>query len=134
MIYSVSGNIGNNSQTESLSKKIGKDDFLLLFTSQLKYQDPLKPLESKEFTTQMAQFSSLEQLFNLNDNVEKMILYQQSLNNGIATGLLGKTVKTVDDLVAKVKGITFSDGITYLSLDNGQKINLNQIKEIFETT
>lgn len=134
MIYSVSGNIGNNSQTESLSKKIGKDDFLLLFTSQLKYQDPLKPLESKEFTTQMAQFSSLEQLFNLNDNVERMILYQQSLNNGIATGLLGKTVKTVDDLVAMVKGITFSDGITYLRLDNGQKINLNQIKEIFETT
>lgn len=133
MIYSVTASSGNNNQTGSLSKSLGKDDFLLLFTSQLKYQDPLKPLESKEFTTQMAQFSSLEQLFNLNDNVEKMILYQQSLNNGIATGLLGKTVKTADDVVAKVKGITFSDGITYLMLDNGQKINLSQIKEIFET-
>lgn len=132
MIYSVSGN-SSNSQTETLSKKLGKDDFLLLFTSQLRYQDPLKPLESKEFTTQMAQFSSLEQLFNLNDNVEKLILYQQSLNNGIATGLLGKTVKTVDDVVAKVKGITFSDGITYLLLDNNQKISLSQIKEILET-
>lgn len=133
MIYSVSGGSGSN-QTEPLSKKIGKDDFLLLFTSQLKFQDPLKPLESKEFTTQMAQFSSLEQLFNLNDNVEKLILYQQSLNNGIAIGLLGKTVKTVDDIVAKVNGISFSDGITNLFLDNGQKISLSNIKEILETT
>jgi flagellar basal-body rod modification protein FlgD len=116
-----------------MSKSLGKEDFLLLFTSQLKYQDPLKPLESTEFTAQMAQFSSLEQLFNLNNNVEKLILYQQSLNNGIATGLLGKTVKTVDDVVAKVTGISFSEGITYLLLENGQKINLGQIKEILET-
>lgn len=132
MIYSATER--GSSQTAMMGKVLGKDDFLLLFTSQLKYQDPLKPLESTEFTAQMAQFSSLEQLFNLNNNVEKLILYQQSLNNGIATGLLGKKVKTVDDVIAKVTGISFSDGITYLLLDNGQKINLSQIKEILENT
>jgi flagellar basal-body rod modification protein FlgD len=131
MIHSVTES--SMSKQANLSKSLGKEDFLLLFTSQLKYQDPLKPLESTEFTVQMAQFSSLEQLFNLNNNVEKLILYQQSLNNGIATGLLGKTVKTVDDVVAKVTGISFSEGITYLLLENGQKINLGQIKEILET-
>jgi flagellar basal-body rod modification protein FlgD len=132
MIYSATES-SISKQTNLMSKSLGKEDFLLLFTSQLKYQDPLKPLESTEFTAQMAQFSSLEQLFNLNNNVEKLILYQQSLNNGIATGLLGKTVKTVDDVVAKVTGISFSEGITYLLLENGQKINLGQIKEILET-
>lgn len=133
MIYSATdANI--NRQANPIRKELGKEDFLLLFTSQLKYQDPLRPLESTEFTAQMAQFSSLEQLFNLNNNVEKLILYQQSLNNGIATGLLGKTVKTVDDVVSKVTGLSFSNGITYLLLENGQKISLSQIKEILETT
>ncbi len=113
-----------------LSKTLGKDDFLKLFTSQLKYQDPLKPLESTEFTAQMAQFSSLEQLFNLNSSMERLVAYQMSLNNGFATSLIGKTVKTTDDAVSKVAGVAFQEGITYLLLENGKRVTLGEIKEI----
>ena len=114
----------------SLKKTLGKDDFLRLFTSQLKYQDPLKPLESTEFTSQLAQFSSLEQLFNINNNIDRMVTFQQSLNNGIAMSLIGKTVTTEDNIASKVTGIAFDNGITYLMLENGTRTNLSQIKEI----
>lgn len=72
---------------------MGKDDFLKLLVTQLKAQDPLDPLESAEFTAQLAQFSSLEQLYTLNEHMENLQRYQASLNNGQAVGLIGKTVK-----------------------------------------
>ena len=48
---------------------LGKDDFLRLLVTQLQYQDPLNPADSAQFTAQLAQFSSLEQLGNINDNI-----------------------------------------------------------------
>jgi len=47
---------------------MGKDDFLNLLITQLQNQDPLNPTDSTEFTAQLAQFSSLEQLGNVNEN------------------------------------------------------------------
>jgi flagellar basal-body rod modification protein FlgD len=130
MEISTASNSARLKQYEPLDKRLGKDDFLKLFTSQLKYQDPLKPLEGTEFTAQMAQFSSLEQLFNLNSSMEQLVAYQMSLNNGFATSLISKTVKTTDDAVSKVTGVAFQEGITYLLLENGKRVTLGEIKEI----
>jgi flagellar basal-body rod modification protein FlgD len=56
-------------------KTVGKDEFLRLFVTQLKYQDPLSPMDSTGFTTQLAQFSSLEQLTNLNDGMKSLLTF-----------------------------------------------------------
>ncbi len=50
----------------------GKDEFLQLLVTQLQNQDPLNPMDNTEFLSQMAQFSSLEQLIHINTTLEEM--------------------------------------------------------------
>ena len=109
---------------------LGKDEFLKLFTYQLQHQDPLKPLESTEFTAQLAQFTSLEQLYNMNENFQQLLSFQNSLNNGIATNLIGKRVKLEDGTSGLITGIQFDEGHTFLMLDNEQKVLLSDVQEI----
>ncbi|MBR9984302.1 MAG: hypothetical protein KFF68_00185 [Desulfosarcina sp.] len=71
---------------------MGKDDFLTLLVAQLQHQDPLNPAESTEFTAQLAQFSSLEQLQNIEATLSGFEVYQSTLNNIQSSGFIGKTV------------------------------------------
>ena len=71
---------------------MGKDDFLTLLVAQLQHQDPLNPAESTEFTAQLAQFSSLEQLQNIESTLSGFEVYQSTLNNIQSSGFIGKTV------------------------------------------
>lgn len=77
--------------------QLGKDDFLRLLTVQLRYQDPLNPLSDTDFIAQMAQFSSLEQLQNMNKSLERGLDSEEQLHtafrNNLATSLVGKTVQ-----------------------------------------
>ena len=68
---------------------LGKEDFLKILVTQLTHQDPTNPMDDREFIAQMAQFSSLEQMQNLNkefSRVAEIIALSQ------ATTLIGKTV------------------------------------------
>ena len=71
---------------------LGKDDFLKLLVAQLEHQDPLAPQEGQEFAAQLAQFSSLEQLTNINDNLEASQAFDLALSNSSMVNLIGKTV------------------------------------------
>ena len=84
---------------------LGKDEFLKMLVAQLRYQDPLNPMEGTEFTAQLAQFSSLEQLTNVNDNLRYLQFYQASLNNAQAVNFIGKTVKASGDSVSVTGGV-----------------------------
>jgi flagellar basal-body rod modification protein FlgD len=83
-----------NSDTQSRdpAKIMGKNDFLNLLVTQLQNQDPLNPADSTEFTAQLAQFSSLEQLSNINDNLKNMELFQTSVTNSQAVSYIGKEI------------------------------------------
>jgi flagellar basal-body rod modification protein FlgD len=124
--YSTSG----SSAATAPKKELGKEDFLQLFTTQLRAQNPLKPMDSTEFTSQMAQFSSLEQLTNINTNLNNLLLFQNSLQNVSATGMIGKRVALANDEIHTVTGVLFDNNQTYLKLDNGNKIQLGDVKEI----
>ncbi len=73
-----------------VSKSLGKNDFLKILITQLSYQDPTKPMEDKEFISQMAQFSSLEQMTNMNEGFHKLT---GMLTQSNALNLLGKKVE-----------------------------------------
>ncbi|HOF73181.1 MAG: flagellar hook assembly protein FlgD [Deltaproteobacteria bacterium] len=78
--------------TTSGRNVIGKDEFLKMLIAQLKNQDPLNPLDGTAFTAQLAQFSSLEQLQNINTQLGSFTRQQQSLSGSQAVSLIGKEV------------------------------------------
>lgn len=72
--------------------ELGKDDFMKLMSAQLKYQDPISPMKNQEMAAQLAQFSALEQMMNVNQNLEKMAAGQKPSEHMIAASLIGKKV------------------------------------------
>ncbi len=74
------------------SKTMGKDEFLQLLVAQLQNQDPLNPDDPTEFVAQLAQFSSLEQQFTMNDNLLKVVESSANFERQTALGLIGKQV------------------------------------------
>ncbi len=88
---------GGSSQTEAASKLLDKDAFMKLLVAKLSNQDPLNPMADEAFVAQLAQFSSLEQLQNMNTNLQQDIqwnyLLSQTISNTMATSLIGRTVR-----------------------------------------
>ena len=75
--------------TVAAQASVGLDEFLNIFLTQLNYQDPLEPVDNREFLAQLAQFSSVELANRTNDNTEAL-LDVSNLSQSI--GLLGLTV------------------------------------------
>ena len=85
---------------------LGKESFLKLLVTELKHQDPTKPMEDKEFIAQMAQFSSLEQMSNMNKEIKNLL---GSSRASEAYGILGKDVDTFDTVKkTRVSGVVSS--------------------------
>lgn len=86
--------VNNLNQDTVASQNLGKDDFLQLLVMQLKNQDPLEPLKNEEFIAQLAQFTSLEQMTNLNKNFEGMMALQ---GLSYASSFIGREVAWYDE-------------------------------------
>ena len=89
--YSASSQ-GKTSEADKGKDVMGKEDFLTLLVAQLQNQDPLNPDDPTEFTAQLAQFSSLEQLFNLNESMENVASAVSDSQKLSALSMIGKEV------------------------------------------
>ena len=99
-IYPVDASNSNTSQVaSSKDSALGKDDFMNLLVAQLQNQDPLNPMDSTAFTSQLAEFSSLEQLSSVNENLEYLQMYQSSINNAQAVSFIGKNIDALGDSI-----------------------------------
>lgn len=97
-------NIDYNTSNPTVGKQILKqDDFMKLLLEEMSNQDPLNPMDSKEFTVQLTQFSSLEGINDINENLNNLLAFQQSMQNATVTNMIGKTV-TVDGNNAHLNG------------------------------
>ena len=88
------------------TKNLGKDDFLQMLVAQLKNQDPLNPMDGTDFVAQLATFSSLEQLTNMNSQLNQLGVYQATMTNTQAVNLLGKEVTVNQDNGFQASGST----------------------------
>jgi len=94
----------STTSTATSSKKdntvLGKEDFLSLLVAQLKNQDPLSPDDPTQFTAQLAQFSQLEQLFNLNGSMSTLLSAYEGADRINAINTIGKEVAFESDTFA----------------------------------
>ncbi|NPV72536.1 MAG: flagellar hook capping protein [Pelotomaculum sp.] len=110
-------------------KALDKNAFLQLFVAQLKNQDPLSPQDSNTFITQLSQFSMLEQLASLNEEVTLARRFQEL---GEAAALLGRQVKvqTGDgDVSGQVEKVAVVEGEVRLFV-NGTGYGLDKVTEV----
>lgn len=91
--------------------KMDKDAFLKLLTTQMRYQDPLDPMDGKQMAADLAQFSGLEQLLNINEKLEaqqgQYTALALAMSNSSAMSAIGKSAVVDSDKVILTKG---SDG------------------------
>jgi flagellar basal-body rod modification protein FlgD len=134
MSTSPISNLYNNASPSSLPSTQNnanlKDEFLKLLLTQLKYQDPLSPMDDTAMLAQQAQFASLEQMQNLNTNLVSLMAMQ---NVTQATSLLGKTVNATDasgnPVTGAVTGVSFDNGTPQLVVGT-TTISLSDVKTI----
>ncbi|MGY3713916.1 flagellar hook assembly protein FlgD [Sutcliffiella cohnii] len=120
---------------------MGKDDFLRLLIAQLQNQDPLNPMEDREFIAQMANFSTLEQMTNLNKSMESFVENQHMQNILSLQHYIGKEVsweetvsegdtQTVINNTNIVKSISLKNGLASFLLDNDKEVSIYQINSV----
>ena len=112
---------------------MGKHDFLMLLSAQLRYQDPLEPLKDSDFAAQLAQFSALEQMENMNQTLAAMSSYQ-------AYGLVGKfAVATayVEGVLSEIPGVIdcvfTKDGVTFAQIGD-YAVPISAITDVYDNS
>ncbi|HNY26175.1 MAG TPA: flagellar hook capping FlgD N-terminal domain-containing protein [Candidatus Sumerlaeota bacterium] len=117
----------------SKSAEMDKTQFLTLLITQMQYQDPLNPQDPSEFTSQLAQYSNLEQLINVNDSlgtmgdsIKALQMLQAASNNNQTVSLIGKNVLYEgDDL--KISGGK-ADDLNFYASEKLSNATVNIIK------
>ena len=102
---------------------LGKEAFLNLFIAQLRHQDPLNPMENTEFLSQLSQFSSLEQLWNINETMQRSTELNHSLHNLLMTQMIGKEAKVLADTLV-LDGNSVPETVFNLSAPGNVKVRI----------
>lgn len=128
-----------NQTKETGNSILGKDDFLRILIAQLQNQDPTNPMDDREFIAQMAQFSSLEQMTNMNRQMERFVASQMDSKMFQFSHMIGKEVRYVSgtDLnerpvfsTAVVESISQKGDKVAIKLSNGLWVSEDEIVEI----
>ncbi|SYZ74271.1 putative Flagellar hook capping protein FlgD [Candidatus Zixiibacteriota bacterium] len=97
IISPIAVDSNGRAMTAAAQNTLDKDDFMKLLITKMSHQDPLSPTDDETFIAELAQFSSLEQLQNLNGSLSTSLqwdfLQNQTINNTMATSLIGRQVK-----------------------------------------
>ncbi|MBD1224169.1 flagellar hook assembly protein FlgD [Virgibacillus halodenitrificans] len=134
----------NQQKTRTPSPELGKNEFLKILMTQLSNQDPTNPMDDREFISQMAQFSSLEQTTNMANSIEQLV--QSQLVSPVIeySHMIGKEVsyqafdkdtgEKLDVETSKVVAVSQKEGWAILELKNGEKIYADAVLQVSEPT
>jgi len=115
-VSSVTPTVNSNPTVATAQSKnaLTQDDFMNLFVAQMKYQDPLQPLDNNQMATQLAQFNTVNALATMNSTLNQMMTNQASLNNLQASSLIGKKIEAKGNTLSIQQGVV-SDGAYQLA-------------------
>lgn len=117
VIDSITGSTATTATTTA--NAMGKDAFLKMLIAQLKNQDPTNPQQGAEFAAQLAQFSSLEQLTNLNATLRSQTQDNLNLVNAQAINLIGKEITAQTGTgVGGIPGTVITGQVTAVNFEN----------------
>ena len=130
------------SKRKTGSTELGKDDFLKLLITQLQNQDPTNPMKDTDFIAQMANFSSLEQMSNLNTSINKLVDQDKQSQLISYHQFVGEEVKwhkvneledgttEIEEGSGKVASLQFKDNQVFFILEDGNKLEPGNISEV----
>ncbi len=134
MIYSTNNIQSNSTSNYQPNDILDKDAFLKLLITELRYQDPVEPMKDRDFIAQMAQFSSLEQLQNLNKNNEYLLKLNQIAFSFNTISMIGKKAVFEDDSgqirEGVVRGISFEGSVPQLDLGDNGMISIDAVLKV----
>lgn len=136
-------------QAKAKDKKndaLGKDAFLQLLVTQMKYQDPLDPQDNSEYLSQLAQFSALEQMTNVSKGLENVSKIVDNINSSVLigqlSGMIGQPVQWISEVKGedgkltkqnyegKIIGVSITDGQPSVIADVNGKSHQVQVSNI----
>lgn len=138
------------SKNSATNSTLGKDAFLQLLVTQMRYQDPLDPQDNSEYLSQLAQFSALEQMTNVAEGLTNVSTLVDNINTSVLVGQLsnmigqpvqwqvestttnedGNTSKKTTTYEGKVKGISLSDGSPSIIAESNGKTYQVKISDL----
>lgn len=124
------GATGTAAAKRNTGSDLGKDEFLKILIVQLQNQDPLNPMDDKEFIAQMAQFTALEQMQNVAKSAQ---MQQATLTIGNYVRAEVNTENGQELLYGKVVSTREVSGEMYLRLENGREVKISEAKSTFNT-
>ncbi|MCC9020777.1 flagellar hook assembly protein FlgD [Bacillus nakamurai] len=132
----ASGAAAKSATAANSSTNLGKDEFLKILMTQVRNQDPLNPVDDKEFISQMATFSSLEQMMNLNKTMTSYVENQDPFT--MYVNWIGKNVTWSDsdgtEQTSPVNSVKHSNGNYVLVLDNGKEVSPWNVTAVSQTS
>jgi len=132
----------NQSTARTPSPDLGKDEFMKILMTQLQNQDPLNPMDDREFISQMATFSTLEQTMNMANSIDELvqsqlmspvIQYSHMVEKEVSYEAFDdKTGENLGTETSTVAAVSQKDGWAILELNNGEKIYADAILQVNE--
>ena len=130
---SQNNSIYNNVKPFEQKSSLGKDDFLRILTTQLSNQDPSNPLQDQDFIAQMATFSTLEQMTNLNTSFQQFANLQMSqYASSIGKEITWTPSDGSSPLTGVVNGVSSQDGKYYYMVGD-EKVPMESVTMIKQT-
>src|SRR5690625_333077 len=134
--------LSNQPKNRAPNPNLGKDEFIKILMTQLQNQDPLNPMEDKEFISQMATFSQLEQTMNMassidtlveNQLVSPVIQYSHMIGKEVSYHFEDEDTGEKSIISSNVIAVSQKDGWAILELDNEEKVYADSVIQVKET-